>query len=464
MLINSRGFNSFDKFDFSLTIIQIQNVNVRTLLFFLLILFNQKIFAQANLLPAIGTGMLPNDSDSICPIPWYLGSFYNSGLQVGDTAYDFVLFDLNGDSLHLQTALSYGRPVLLIAGSYTCPVFRGKVPVINNLISTYAGLLDVYIIYTIEAHPVIDTSVYFGYVNTTSQNQSAGILYQQPDTYGERKNIVSDMLSNMTIVAPVFMDGVCNDWWNVFGPAPNNSYLIDTSGIVISKHGWFDRYPDQIYCDLDSLFGTNSGHCTGVGNSQFDFHMNSSDTMYGAAGTTVSIDASLTNTGTQDILIYARRLENNLPPSWASSMCIDVCYSSSTDSVVFLLHAGTTQAVHVYFYTSSNAGTGHVKMGFRNLSDSSNKSIMHAFAITNSSTGIEPIVESEDDFSIITNPVGSVLELNVSSELSADLFIYNLFGELVLRSACKPTIDISAFEKGIYFIKMNNTVRKFVKL
>lgn len=437
---------------------------MRKLLLFTFFFLNRQLIAQPSLLPSIGIGALPSDNDSVCYIPWYLGSFYTSGLQAGDTAYDFTLYNLNGDSLNLATALNNSRPVLLIAASYTCPVYRDMVPVINDVVNTYAGLLDVYIIYTIEAHPDIDTSVYFGYVHTGTPNIQAGILYRQPTTYGERKLVVTDMLDSMVTLAPVFIDGPCNNWWSTYGPAPNNSYLIDTNGIIFSKHGWFDRYPDNIYCDLDSLLGTSSGNCTGTGFSNYTFQLTSADTVYDVAGTTISVDGELTNTGTQDILIYARKIENDMPPGWASSMCIDVCYSTTTDSVVFLLPAGVTQPVHVYFYTSSStADTGHVKMGFKNLSDTTNKNFMHAFGITTMPTGINPINFSNTNFSILPNPVTSELKISSATLSNSDAEVFNMLGKRIVGIKNQKAIDVSSLDAGIYFLKINNIVKKFVK-
>ncbi|CAN5659875.1 hypothetical protein BH11BAC1_BH11BAC1_27290 [soil metagenome] len=423
------------------------------------------IFAQPVLKQSIGIGPLPNDSDPVCYAPWYLGSFYSSGLQAGDTAYDFTIYNMNGDSLNLRDALSHGRPVLLIAGSYTCPVYRGKVPVINDVFNMYAGLLDVYIIYTLEAHPEIDTSVYFGYVNTTTQNNQEGILYRQPTTYGERKLILSDMLTAMNTLPPVFIDGPCNNWWSNFGPAPNNSYLIDTNGIIYSKHGWFDRYPDNIYCAIDSLLGTTSGNCTTHGGtSNYTFQLISADTVYGIAGSTISVDAALTNTGTQDILIHAQRIANDLPAGWASSMCIDVCYSSATDSVVFLLPAGATQPVHVYYYTSpTGADTGHVKMGFKNLSNAANNNFMQTFGITTTATGIHEAGVLYHDFSISPNPAHSELKINIDGPQNIQVQIYDALGKTVLNRNNSGTLNISNLSLGIYFVKIRNSVKMFLK-
>jgi hypothetical protein len=423
------------------------------------------ILAQPVLRPSISSGPLPSDSDPVCIPPWYLGSFYTSGLNKGDTAYDFTLYNLNGDSLNLRSALSHGRPVLLVAGSYTCPVYRGKIPVMNDVVTMYAGQVDVYIIYTLEAHPDSDTSVYFGYINPTTQNIQEGILYRQPVSYGERKSIAADMLSAMNPLPQVFIDGPCNDWWSAYGPAPNNAYLIDTNGIVFSKQGWFDRYPDNIYCAIDSLIGTNSGNCISQGgNSNYTFQLTSADTAYGAGGTTLSVDASLTNTGTQDILIHAQRISNDLPSGWASSMCIDVCYSSATDSVVFLLPAGSTQPVHVYFYTTNTGiDTGHVKMGFKNLSNAANNNFMHAFGITSATTGMQEPGNRSHGFSFSPNPATSSIKIISPQYPEGEIQICNTLGQIIFREKMKEDFDVSRLANGIYFLRIENEVKAFVK-
>jgi hypothetical protein len=113
--------------------------------------------------------------------------------------------------------------------------------------------LRIYIVYGVEAHPNIDVSPYSGTVWTTSQNQTAGILYRQPTTYGGRKTVVQDMLNAMNIQPKVLIDGPCNNWWSNFGPAPNNAYLIHPKGTVFAKHGWYDKAPLNIQNDISSL-------------------------------------------------------------------------------------------------------------------------------------------------------------------------------------------------------------------
>jgi hypothetical protein len=428
------------------------------------------LFAQPVLQPSIGISSLPNDTDSTCNPPFYFGSFDASGLQAGDTAYDFTLYNHNSDSLNLSTALGNGTPVLLVAGSYTCPVFRNKIQDINNVVQTYGSMLQVYVIYTIEAHPDSDTSVYFGYVNPTSQNIQAGILYGEARTYGERKSIAQDLLDSMTILAPLFIDGPCDNWWLNYGPAPNNSYLIDTNGIIFSKHGWFDRYPEDIFCDIDSLLGINSGQCgSSTGNGTFTFNLLSNDTVFGETGNTLTIDGELVNNSSQDLPIYVRRIQNNLAPGWASALCIDVCYSTVTDSVVFLLPANTTQSFHFYFFTSANDDTSHARVGFRNENNTSNMFLYNFYGITGSFAGINETGNEKYSFTVSPNPVENQLTVSGNQQAQEIFEIIDVFGRSILHrqpaanGRQQSEINVSHLSPGIYFLKANNSIAKFVK-
>ena len=267
-----------------------------TIFYISALLFTVSLSAQPDLEPSIGIGNLPGDDMPVCEIPLYLGDFYETGFQDGETINDFNLFDINGDELHIQEILAAGKPVLLVNGSYTCPVFRGKVELINQIVQDYGNEITTCVIYTVEAHPSGDNSPYFGFDNVTNQNIQQGILYAQPTTYGERKSIVEDMIAGTDLMAPVYIDGPCNEWWEHFGPAPNNAYLIDTDGIVYSKHGWFNKFPDDIICDIDELLD-NPNNCDGGSTTgQFEFSLTGSNTVTGEAGQTLFVYGLLENT------------------------------------------------------------------------------------------------------------------------------------------------------------------------
>ncbi len=230
---------------------------LRFVLFFLFPFFN----ANAQLF----LSHIPADGDSICDYPIspdpfidtvMAANFDNAGFKIGDTVPDFKLYDLYGDSMEMQTAFDKGKPILLIAGNYTCPVFRQRIPDINTIAAAYSGTIAMGIVYVIEAHPDTDVSPYSGSVWTSSENYSENILYRQPRTYGERKAILTDMITNYTAIdAPIMIDGPCNEWWLTFGPAPNIAYLITKDGVVFTKQGWFNKAPYNMSADIDSLLG-----------------------------------------------------------------------------------------------------------------------------------------------------------------------------------------------------------------
>ncbi len=230
---------------------------VPALCLLLLCTAHETLHAQGpSLLPAIGHTNIPDDSAAMCPIPMALdrnSGFKKAGLKEGTIIPDFTLFDVNDNPLNAGSILAKGKPLLLVHGSYTCPVFRGKIATINRVVRDFGDQLHVALIYTVEAHPLIDTSFYFGKVYLGEINEKEGILYRQPRTYAERKAIATDMLQALKIDAPVYLDDPCNNWWEVFGHAPNNAYLIDTDGMIFAKQTWFDRSPDNINTDIKAL-------------------------------------------------------------------------------------------------------------------------------------------------------------------------------------------------------------------
>jgi hypothetical protein len=435
------------------------------------------VTAQVNLLPSIGVNVLPSDNDSVCYIPMYMGGFGTSGIQEGDTASDFKLYTLAGDSVVLSDVLNSGKPVLMVAGSYTCPVFRNKVNSINNVKALYGNQIETFIVYTIEAHPDIDTSVYFGFVNTGSANISAGILYRQPKTYGERKAVVTDMLAAMNIQVPVYLDGPCNNWWSHYGPAPNNAYLINTDGTVFAKHGWYDKYPDNIICDIDSLLGNPSSCNQGGGNGQFQFILTTNDTIFGAPGSIITLSGDLINNNSQDLVVDVYRLINNLPAGWESSLCIDVCYPTTTDSATILLPASTTLQFHFYIYTTNTVDTARARVGFRNQVNPNNQMARNLWGITMQTTGL-PLHAAPLAIEVFPNPMSESCKLIVGLMNDHDIRIEisDLQGRMIkstvhhqlTRGLHTIPVDLTGVSSGILFVKVttsdgNSVVKRVVR-
>ncbi|MCB0729178.1 MAG: T9SS type A sorting domain-containing protein [Ignavibacteriae bacterium] len=418
------------------------------------IIFYSSAYSQIVLKPHIGLNSKPLDSDTACYFTPYTGSFNTTGYQAGDTVNDFTLFSYGGDTLNLRRELEKGKPVVLISCSYTCPVFRGKVPDINSLISQYSDSVSIFLIYTIEAHPYIDISPYFGFVNTSQQNISQGILYRLAQNYGDRRYVVNRMDSGMTINAPVFIDGPCDPWLRSFGPAPNNAYLITTQGIVYSKHPWFNKAPLNMSHDIDSLFGITGGG-GGQYTGTFNFRRLGDSIVYGVAGETIYGHGEFINNSNDTAIIRAVRQVENFPSGWASSICIDVCYSPETDTAIFYLPPADTQSYTMYFYTAPAPGNGMVRMIFENVNVQNNRFNQRFYASTSLSSISDPN-EIPIEFSLsqnYPNPFNPTtnLEFGISELGLVTLKIYDISGKEVM------TLVNEQKSPGYYSVSFNGT-------
>ena len=108
------------------------------------ILYFSSASSQIILKPTIGSFAFPQDSDHIAPIVRHPNPFFDlSGIQVGDTANEFILYTLSGQRVLLTDILKEGKPLLIMTGSYTCPVFRYNIPTINEVAEKYRKLLNI---------------------------------------------------------------------------------------------------------------------------------------------------------------------------------------------------------------------------------------------------------------------------------------------------------------------------------
>lgn len=192
---------------------------------------------------SIGLESLPTDSESICALDFYTSADYQvNAIARGEIINDFTLYDLNGSAINLRAELEDEKPILLMSGSFTCPIFRRSSKDLEMLLSEFESDLKALIIYTTEAHPDVDPSPYKGEEWEAQANINQGFFYRQPTTYGERKAMVEVMMEEerMSIPCPVLIDGPCNEWWTSFGEAPNRAYLVRPNGMVYVSHGWFD--------------------------------------------------------------------------------------------------------------------------------------------------------------------------------------------------------------------------------
>jgi hypothetical protein len=220
------------------------------------------IFSSAQvILPyLINKDALPADSTKITvvqPIVGEQGYFRTTGLQIGDMAPDFCLYDTAGKACQLSQLLAKGKPVLLVAVSLTCPRSRrGMSDQLKTLTAAYGKDIAIRLIYVIDAHPVSpDPSVYSfnNVVDAHEINVHDNFCYKQPTTYSERKELAGLFIKRMNVTTPVLIDDPENSWWKVYGPAAHNAYLLTPHGMVYAKEIWFDNPKSKLSDNISKL-------------------------------------------------------------------------------------------------------------------------------------------------------------------------------------------------------------------
>jgi hypothetical protein len=159
------------------------------------------------------------------------------GPEVGDPAPPLILKDLQGRQVRLE---GLKRPLVLVTGSYSCPIYRKHQPALERLYEKYGDRADFFILYTVEAHPAGSPSPYADREWVTEENRRAGILLKAPSSYKERVALASQCRTNLRVGVPILIDEMDNSGWERFGKAPNAAYLIDSKGKVRFRQGWFD--------------------------------------------------------------------------------------------------------------------------------------------------------------------------------------------------------------------------------
>jgi len=159
--------------------------------------------------------------------------------SVGEEAPEFALKTLRGKEVRLSD-FHKKKPVVLVTGSLTCPIYRKNLVGLQRLYERYGGRAAFFVLYTVEAHPVGSVSPYADREWLTQSNQKDGILIPQPADYAGRVKQASRMRQMLSSTVPVLVDEMDNAVWTQYGSAPNAAYYIDSRGVVQVRQDWFD--------------------------------------------------------------------------------------------------------------------------------------------------------------------------------------------------------------------------------
>ena len=190
---------------------------------------------------------------------------FSGGFKEGKTMPDFTLYTADGKELTLSKVLKETKkPVLLVSGSCTCPIFRSNITLLNSMVAEYDGRLNIYVVYTMEAHPEKGNEPYVNVPYAKKLNEKENIHISQATTYLERRKAVDTLNKYFHVDAKILLDDPNNDWWSNSGCTANNAYLVDTTGLIVAKNPWFNATlkPGSMWCYIDRLLGITPARCS----------------------------------------------------------------------------------------------------------------------------------------------------------------------------------------------------------
>ena len=150
------------------------------------------------------------------------------GPKAGDEAPPFSLPTLDGDLIALESLV--GRPVVLEFGSYTCPIFCGQIPPMEDVARRHPEAVFL-VIYTREAHP--------GEVTPEHRSLEA------------KQAAVRRLLNEEPISRTILIDDLDGAVHRSYGPAWDSVYVLDASHKVVLRQAW--THPDDVETVLAQL-------------------------------------------------------------------------------------------------------------------------------------------------------------------------------------------------------------------
>ncbi len=179
---------------------------------------------------------------------------------IGAKAPNVRLFDPVNDRMVPLSDLLREAPLLIVFGSYSCPIFRARLDEVEALAKTYEDRLQVVIIYTLEAHPS-DENPYVRGVWLSRVNEYHNVRISQHRSMAERitvaRNPPRELATRVRLLvdpveAPETIDELAditdsnpknNPAWKAYGLLPNSAFLLGVDGRVAFRMAWFRAGP-----------------------------------------------------------------------------------------------------------------------------------------------------------------------------------------------------------------------------
>ena len=178
--------------------------------------------------------------------PESMANFTTTGLQPGDAVPDFTLWNLEGKQVKLSQYKGVSN-LVIIMGSASCMVFRRQSLSMWSALKQTAATamaktgkkLEILIVFTKEAHPAAEPSVYLGKQWLGIENVEDKVLVSMSKTFAERVTLARGLDARIPLDKPnVWIDGMDDAVWKLLGSVPNGMFLIDIGGHLAWKELW----------------------------------------------------------------------------------------------------------------------------------------------------------------------------------------------------------------------------------
>jgi len=189
-------------------------------------------------------------------------------LDVGDEAFDFTLYDLDGTAHTLSDKLA-SKPVVLLWGMWTCPAYQGlgtSSPFDQcsykdewDLVDAYTDRVTFLHLVGPEPHPLTpDTNFDSG-----KQLMNYWSTVRQAKTYDDRLVMtakVAEFTHPDVVLLPDLLTGNPYDSdanqpvWCSMGLGARTAVMIGTDGVVTFEQEWFRS--DDVAAAIDSYFSS----------------------------------------------------------------------------------------------------------------------------------------------------------------------------------------------------------------
>ena len=198
---------------------------------------------------SFGEDNCPSDSTAVDDLIFY-GEMLDmsNGYQVGETVFDFTVYDFDGNALNLYEELSGDKPVVLINGSVSCLRFRGTFEPDNdgqqyvaarNYLQDHQDDVNWIFIYGVEAHPT-DGNCPSNCPPTVSNDTTV----VQPPFYLNRRWAARGWEESPEHDFPftMYADNPNNAVYNNFFQRPFGMLAIDCDGTVALRGDWVNSF------------------------------------------------------------------------------------------------------------------------------------------------------------------------------------------------------------------------------